>query len=241
MENIITLEEAKVLADKEWRDIFEGKINEDLLHYCIYSISLNDPAHHLNHVKDVCKLGRYIAEHVNLDERNKLLVYMGCLLHDIGCKYDRKEHHLIGYGLTYEIINNYWPDEFDDDEVSIIATSVIEHRSSNPNKPTSLISSIVSVSDSGVPDFDKYITRAIQFRLKKGIVSVNIVEDVYKHMLEKFGVEGYHWKSYPDVGMQFFKTEWENFSNYLYNATETLDRIKSIYHSLGGIDNGLPN
>lgn len=230
----LTEEEAKVQADKDWAQLFGYKMQKDLLRYCVWSISLNDVAHNLGHVWDVCKLGISMAEQLELNERDTMLVNLGCLLHDIGCRYERKHHHLIGYGLVYELIGRYCPGMFTDEELLTVATAVLEHRSSNPNKPTNLISSIVSVADSGTPDFDKYIRRAVQFRMKNNHPPETLVEDTYKHLLEKFGVEGYHWKSYPDVGMTLFKFEWELFTELLYDDKHTLSRIKETYVSLGG-------
>lgn len=233
MDNTITLDEEKVQADRDWAALFDYRIQKDLLRYCVYSISLNDTAHNLGHVMDVCRLGKRICEEMGLEDRQTLLVYLGCLLHDIGCRYERSQHHLIGYGLVYELLDRYWPNEFDDDELLIIATAVLEHRSSNPNKPTNLISSIVSIADSGAPDFAKYVRRAVQFRMKKGMAKELIVEDVHKHLLEKFGVEGYHWRSYPDIGMEMFKAEWDDFSSKLYDEKFTIDQIKLTFDLLG--------
>ncbi|QZA70764.1 phosphohydrolase [Erwinia phage AH04] len=234
MENVISLDEEKMRADEEWAKLFDHRIQKEFLRHCVYSISLNDPAHNLNHVMDVCKLAKRICAEINLGERDTLLVYVACLLHDIGCRYERSQHHLIGYGLTYEIIDRIWSDEFDDDEVMTIATAVLEHRSSNKQKPSSLISSIVSVADSGAPDFAKYVRRAVQFRLKRNTDVVVIVEDVYEHLLEKFGAEGYHWKSYPVIGMDFFKKEWDDFSEKLCDEKSALELIRATYIALGG-------
>lgn len=230
----LTEEEAKVKADKDWAQLFGYKMQKELLRYCVWSISLNDIAHNLGHVWDVCKLGIKISDDMNLNERDTMLVNISCLLHDIGCRYERKHHHVIGYGLVYELVSRYWPHEFSDEELLTMATAVLEHRSSNPNKPTSLISSIVSVADSGAPDFNLYIKRAVLFRIKSNMAKEHLVEDVYKHLLDKFGVEGYHWKSYPDIGMEFFKEEWAKFSDLLYNDEYTLSVIKDTYDSIGG-------
>lgn len=234
MENTITLDEEKVLADSQWAKLFNYKMQKEFLRHCIWSISLNDTAHNLDHVRDVCLLGKEMAYKFNLDERDTLLVYVACLLHDIGCRYERSKHHLIGYGLTYELLNRYWPGEFTDEELMVIATAVLEHRSSNETKPNNHISCIVSVADSGVPDFAKYVRRAVQFRLKRNLDEVTIVEDVYRHLLEKFGAEGYHWKSYPDIGMDFFKAEWAEFAEKLLDEKHALALIKETYSTLGG-------
>lgn len=234
MENEFTLDPERIEQDRDWTKLFGYKIQKDLLRYCVWSISQNDAAHNLGHVYDVCSLGRHISNELNLSERDTLLVYLGCLLHDIGCKYERKHHHLIGYGLVYELLNRYWPGEFTDEELLTVATAVLEHRSSNPNKPSSLVSSVVSVADSGAPDFNKYIKRAVQFRIKRGLCDATLTEEVYKHLLEKFGAEGYHWISYPEIGMELFKPEWDDFTSKLYNETYTLKCIKEIHESLKG-------
>lgn len=229
-----TLDPKRVQEDKDWAMLFDWKMQRELLRYCVYSISLNDIAHNLGHCWDVCSLGKRICDELGVDDRTRMLVYLGTLLHDIGCRYERDHHHLIGYGLTYELINRYWSGEFSDDELLTIATAVLEHRSSNKNKPTNFVSSIVSVADSGAPDFNKYVKRAIQFRLKMNLDENVLIEEVYKHLIEKFGVEGYHWKSYPDIGMELFKTEWDDFSNKLYDEQFTMDCIKTTYEQLGG-------
>lgn len=234
MDNEFTLDPERIEQDRDWSKLFNWKIQKELLRYCVWSISQNDIAHNLGHVFDVCSLGKKICGKLGFDERMTLLVYLGCLLHDIGCKYERKHHHLIGYGLTYELIERYWPGEFTDEELLTIATAVLEHRSSNPNKPTNIISSVVSVADSGAPDFDKYIKRAVQFRIKKKLCDDTLKEEVYKHLLEKFGAEGYHWVSYPDIGMELFKDEWDDFTSKLYNEEYTIGRIKEIHKSLKG-------
>jgi Predicted HD superfamily hydrolase len=234
MENVITLDEKLIATEIEWAELFDHRIRREFLRHCVHSISLNDPAHNLSHVYDVCKLAKEICKKVELNETDTLLVYVACLLHDIGCRYERSQHHLIGYGLTYQLIDTLWFDEFDDDEVMTIATAVLEHRSSNHYKPSSLISSIVSVADSGAPDFAKYVRRAVQFRLKRNMDEVVIVEDVYNHLIEKFGAEGYHWKSYPDIGMEFFKPEWDDFAEKLYDEKSALELIRATYIALGG-------
>ena len=74
---VVTLDEEKVQRDADWQKLFDYRIQKELLRYCVYSISLNDPAHNLGHVMDVCKLGKRICEEIGLDDRTTLLVYLG--------------------------------------------------------------------------------------------------------------------------------------------------------------------
>lgn len=232
MTDNIILDQEAIDTDSDWARLFNYRVNKDLLRFCIYSISLNDPAHNLGHVFDVCELGTHLCEKMGLDDRTSLQVYLGCLLHDIGCKYDRKTHHLIGYGLTYELLSRYCPGDFTPEETKDIALAVLEHRSSNPNKPSNLVSSLVSIADSGVPSFEKYVKRAIQFRMKDDLSLSTMKENVKHHLLDKFGVQGYHWKSYPDVGMELFKDEWSIFSEKLYSEQIFDNTITEIFKSL---------
>lgn len=236
MDNVITLDKERLDLFNTWDNLFDRKLDSEFLSYCIWSNSLNDKAHNLSHIFDVCLLAKQICQKIKLNDRDTLLVYMGALLHDIGCRYERKFHHVIGYGLTYRIIEDYCPAQFRDEEVLKIATAVLEHRSSNKQKPSSLISEIVSVADSGRPNFDKYIGRAVQFRLDNNYGEQELLEETHSHLIEKFGVEGYHWKSYPDIGMEFFKSEWEEFTTCLYDEEYSRKRIKDIFEILRNSD-----
>lgn len=206
-------------------ELFKRGIKRELIIYCTESISMNDPAHHLGHVYDVCKLGIQIADNMKFTPRQKELVILACLFHDLGCRFERKFHHLIGYGLTYEILHRFCRGEYSDEEILTIATAVLEHRSSNKEKPSTIISEVVSIADSGNPDIHTYIKRCIQFRLHRGDYTpgdnnIIFLQEVKDHLHEKFGVNGYHWKSYPDIGLKFFHQEWSNFKYYLQPENE---------------------
>lgn len=208
---------------KRFNKLFNYKVQKNLLNWCIYSISKNDPAHDLNHVYHVCKVGLEIFYHYtdvyDFSERDELIVMHACLMHDLGCKYNRRDHHLIGYGLVYEYINAQCPGIFTVNEISDIAKCVLEHRSSNKKKPTTILSEIVSVADSGKPDISTYLKRAAIFRLSdknnSNMSLKNIEDESIKHLKDKFNPGGYHWNSYPDIGKRWYKDEWEVFKQLL--------------------------
>ena len=213
-------------------------INQDLLKFCVESISRNDKAHNLEHVFAVCKLAVDICEQEKMSGREKELVVLGALFHDLGCCYERSQHHVIGYGLTYEYLNRFCPFDYTSEEVMIVANAVLEHRSSNKNKPTNKVSEIVSIADSGRPKIKLYIQRCIQFREHRGdldrLSTLEFFEEVKGHLVEKFGPDGYHWKSYPDLGLTYFDKEWKEFSSYLCKEREAeFDLlVKEVFDSL---------
>lgn len=229
---------------RKFQELFAGIfVPQEFLVAMVDSISLNDPAHHLGHVYDVTALTRELCRDLDLNYHDTEMAMVGALLHDIGCKYDRLDHHVIGYGLTFEYLHLYWRGGFTKQETRIIAKAVLEHRSSNEAKPTSVISEIVSVADTGKPDIDLYIKRAIQYRLSVAVPESPEAIQTFKHEVklhlhEKFGlVDGYHWKSYPDLGSRFFKGEWDTFTAWLEPGKDVqlTALIEGKYNTLRGL------
>lgn len=209
--------------EKRFMRLFGNYIQKDLLRWCIYSITKNDPAHQLDHVFDVCVKAKEIFDHFEelegLNELDRIIVYHAALMHDLGCRYNRKDHHIIGYGLVYDYINRYCPNDFSPETLEQIAICVLEHRSSNKRKPTTFLSEIVSIADTSVPDISVYFTRALKFRLsgKEGQYDTDkeLIAACITHIDEKFSDNGYHWKSYPDIGLAYYADEWDEFKRIL--------------------------
>lgn len=214
-----------------------GTIPVNLLWWCVRSISMNDPAHNLGHVLDVCRLGNELAIKEGLEHDEILKVNLACLFHDLGCKYNRDDHHLIAYGMCYTVLEEYWPGRFTPEDIKEIAVAVLEHRSSNKDKPTTAISEIVSVADSGRPNIGTYIKRSLQYRISKGDLQEKgkdvLFAEVAGHLNEKFGSDGYHWKSYPNLGKRYFSREWGEFNDFLCSDPELIIvQIENIFNQL---------
>ena len=211
--------------EKNFKQLFNNTIQLDLLRWCIYSITLNDPAHQLDHVFDVCVRAKEIFEHFEeieeLTYQDRIIVYHAALMHDLGCRFNRKDHHIIGYGLVYEYITRCCPNQFEPETLRQIALCVLEHRSSNKNKPTTFLSEIISIADTSVPDVKNYLTRALKFRIhgNNGVYESDkdLINSCIEHMDEKFGENGYHWKSYPAIGLAYYADEWDQFKRVLTN------------------------
>lgn len=222
---------------KRFNKLFNYRVQKDLLSWCVYSITLNDKAHDLKHVYSVCNTAVGLLQHYNeiydISERDELLILHACLLHDIGCRYNRKYHHVIGYGLTFEYVNRYCPGEFSEEELLIIAKCVLEHRSSAGKKPTGILSQIVHVADKGCPDIQEYVRRAILFRLDSISDIDEMVDLVYQHIQEKFCKEqGYHWNSYPSIGLDYFSDEWQEFDRYVKDKDALVNLIRTTFTKL---------
>lgn len=218
--------------DSRFQDLIGKYIPIDLLRNCIFSITLNDPAHNLDHIYQVCKLGLELADKAKLTPNEKRLAIAGCLMHDLGCRYDRDTHHLISYGLVYDHIAAYAPKSFTPDEVKEIAVACLEHRASNKTRPTTNISEVVSLADRGEPDLKLYIRRAIQHRKGDGLSKEEMIDEVLAHLIDKFGIDGYCWESYPPLGLVIYKTEWEEFKTAIYDDVTIKTKIEEVYRYL---------
>lgn len=208
---------------------YKLNVNFDLVNDCVSSISLNDDAHNLEHVFAVTHTGLELARRKGLGYLNEKIVFYACLMHDLGCRWDRANHHIISEQKVYEYFDKY-PDtdryhELMPGDIKLIALACLEHRASY-DKPRlgDEISRIVALADRGKPDFFLYVLRAYQFRLAEGLSFEKLVEEVYSHFVEKFDREvGYNWKSYPKEGLIEFKEEWEEF-----HRLATIQNVRNV-------------
>lgn len=229
----------QVMFIRKFQDLFGNTIPLTLIRTCVKSIIQNDLAHNLGHVYGVCSLATEMAKGAELSADDILKVQLAALFHDLGCRYNRDDHHLISYGLTYQFLEEYWPERFTPNDIKDIAVAVLEHRSSSKGKPTSLVSEIVSVADSGKPDIHIYIKRALQFRISRGDLREKgtkvLFQEVYEHLVDKFDKDtGYHWNSYPDIGRGHFREEWIKFLQYLWPNSKqfTMETIEDVFNKL---------
>ena len=71
-------------------------------------------SHGLIHVKNVLKLCKNIAKEVKLSNQNKKLLYIACVLHDVGRFYDNNMHNLSSEKFAKEYLKNkLLPEEID--------------------------------------------------------------------------------------------------------------------------------
>lgn len=208
-------------------------LNRNLLMAAFQSIVHNDEAHNVEHVRAVILLGDEICTRMEVDDQTRRMVLAGCLLHDLGCRYDRKTHHLISYGLAFEYLDKYGRGEYSEQDVMLVARACLEHRASYEGQPTHLVSELVALADRGNVTTEAYreyyITRSIQFHGCNTRYNLDAVkEEVLKHIPDKFGVNGYAWKTYPKIGFKVFGgaiEELKAFADNLAEVEKVIDRL----------------
>ncbi|WFD10318.1 HD domain-containing protein [Tepidibacter hydrothermalis] len=151
-----------------------------------------DDAHNIHHARDVIKKSMKLSSFFdNIDEN---LVYAIAAYHDVGlASGDRKKHHIESEIFVRK--DNNLKRFFSDEDIDIIAIGCREHRTSSKDTPSSIYSCIVSDAD-GTDPIDIMIERAYNYADKNynsEILKNNneIYEDIYAHLLNKYGKNGY--------------------------------------------------
>ena len=171
-----------------------------------------DEAHLINHADDVCKL----ALEINREYSEKLVI-LASYIHDIFNATDRKKHNFLAYGYVKSRADGFLQ-ELSDEELELIAHAVLEHRASFKGKFFSKLSAIISSADRGRPDVTQIVIRSMRYNNANA-------QDVYEHMINKYGSKGY--AKYPDVYKEIFTKELEEFKQEVDNIS--VEKIKDIW------------
>lgn len=221
------------------KDAIGNLLPDNLLLAALNSIIHNDAAHNLDHILRVVTLGNQLCDKVEtLTVTQRQMVLAGCLMHDLGCRYDRDTHHIISYGLAFEYCEKYAAGIFTVDEVRIIAQSCMQHRGSWGRKGEpprdNIICDLVALADRGLWDKYEYVKRSVQFHLsREGEDNLpNVRKEVMLHVPDKFGHQGYVWAEYPALGRSLYREEIANFIEFAENPRKIEAMIDAIFAEL---------
>ncbi len=173
-----------------------------------------DLAHQIDHADSVCELALEINK-----ECDPKLVILTAYIHDIFNATDRKNHNQLAYEYVLEAKDKFLK-ELSKEELLLVAHAVLEHRASFKGKFYSKLSEIISSADRGKPDIKEVVIRSMQF-------NGGNTQDVYKHLKEKYGSNGY--AKYPQSYQNFFHKELEHFQNKIDTLTQ--EEINTIWQN----------
>lgn len=209
-------------------------INVDLIQQAFEMILLNDQAHNVEHCYYVTRRGIRLATERNMSKHEIELVALSVLLHDIGCSIDRAEHHSIGSLLARDILMRY---NYNNDDIDVVCGAIEKHRASYKGLRQNEIEELTAIADRGPFDFEDYLKRAIQYRLYSGgdfnqNEEAQMLDSVFHHMVDKFGPNGYAWKTYPALGYECYRSNIEDFKNKVMDRDLTEQTFKKILSKL---------
>lgn len=147
----------------------------------------HDAAHRRNHANIVIEQSLKLAEHYNV---NKNMVYAIAAYHDTGIIYGREQHHVESKRIVLsDKILSRW---FSEEQISIMADAVEDHRASSKHAPRTIYGAIVAEADRVIRP-ESIIRRTIQFTLnnhpeldrEEGYIRL------LQHLKEKYDYGGY--------------------------------------------------
>lgn len=186
----------------------------------------NEEGHGIEHIKTVIKRSMDLAQNYDVDLN---MVYVIASYHDLGHCIDRKMHEIISAQIFMK--DNKIKKWFTDEQINIIKEAIEDHRASSNHKPRSIYGMIVSTADRTIVDIDVTIKRAYTYgkRNYKNISEEEQWEEVYRHLSEKYGENGYA-KIYLED--KEFDEAIKKLRQALSNKEEFLKRVEKVAKSL---------
>lgn len=146
-----------------------------------------DKAHQIEHVRNVIEESLKLSQYYPIDTA---MVYVIAAFHDIGLCQGREYHHLV----SGEMMRNN-PDLrqwFNEEQITIMAEAVEDHRASNTHTPRSIYGKIVAEADRLISP-QSILLRTLQYGLSH-YPHLNKEEQYLRfceHLQEKYAEGGY--------------------------------------------------
>ena len=150
----------------------------------------NDDGHKINHADDVylemLRLNKSLELNLNED-----MIFMAAYIHDIHVHTGRKEHNALAsaYVMTS---SDAFLDNFNTDQLLLIAQAVNEHRASGKDHYSNNYSRLIRLADKGAPNLNKILMRGYTSnKHKHDGITREMATEVLHHLVKKFGRDGY--------------------------------------------------
>lgn len=188
----------------------------------------NDKGHSLDHITYVINRSLKFAQ--NVDNINVDIVYTAAVYHDIGHHIDPKNHEKVSARIMYEDKN--LKEFFDEKELTIIKEAIEDHRSSSSKEPRSIYGKILYTADKNNTSINNALTRTYQYRLKHfpNYSLKEIIKDSRKHLIDKFGNNGYATEK-----IYFEDEEYNKYLKELRNLLENEEEFTKKFIEINNI------
>ena len=150
--------------------------------------SKNEPAHNIEHIKYVINRSFKFAKTV--ENINYNMVYTIAAYHDIGHHIDSKRHEIISAEIMSK--DEKLKEFFTEEELKTIKEAIEDHRASAESEPRSIYGKIVSTADRN-NTVEACLRRSYTYgkKLDPSLTEEELFERAHKHLLLKFGENGY--------------------------------------------------
>ena len=204
----------------------KSNLNKDLVSYIekeIFPIyDKNEKAHDISHIINVINHAFNISKNYDVDLN---MIYTIASFHDIGHHIDKENHETISADIMSKDEN--LKKFFNSEELEIIKLAIEDHRASSSRIPRSIYGKIISAADKNLT-VEIAITRTYLYSKKyyPEFTHAELYEEIYNHLNEKFGKNGYA-KVY---------VEDEDYNNFKKDLIALLENKEEFFNEISKIE-----
>ena len=167
--------------------------------------ALNDPAHRVEHFRNVEECGILINERLAL-KFDPILIQAAAFFHDLFA-WSRFNHHLMSEHYV-RTSDHYLFKFFDPEAREILANACGQHRASFKGEFFHPFCELINAADRELPgNIEAMMQRSLAYNLAQGHSQEEADKIMRTHLKEKFGVNGY--ARYPKIYQDAFGDELE--------------------------------
>lgn len=203
----------------------KSNINPTIINYIENKIfpeyNLNEASHGINHILKVINKSLKIAQNYDV---NINMVYVIAAYHDIGHHINKDTHEKISADIM--IKDKKLKEFFSDNELNIIQIAIEDHRASSGIEPRNIYGKIISAADKNM-SVQEAISRTYLYTKKHNpnFTYQEILDEIYRHINDKFGENGYAKVYIKDEEFENFKKE---IIELLKDKTNFFEKVHSI-------------
>ena len=204
----------------------KSNLNKDLVSYIEKEIfpvyDKNEKAHDISHIINVINHAFNISKNYDVDLN---MIYTIASFHDIGHHIDKENHETISADIMSKDEN--LKEFFNSEEREIIKLAIEDHRASSSRIPRSIYGKIISAADKNLT-VEIAITRTYLYSKKyyPEFTHSELYEEIYNHLNEKFGKNGYA-KVY---------VEDEDYNNFKKDLIALLENKEEFFNEISKIE-----
>ena len=204
----------------------KSNLNKDIVSYIekeIFPIyDKNEKAHDISHIINVINHAFNISKNYDVDLN---MIYTIASFHDIGHHIDKENHETISADIMSKDEN--LKEFFNSEELEIIKLAIEDHRASSSRIPRSIYGKIISAADKNLT-VEIAITRTYLYSKKyyPEFTHSELYEEIYNHLNEKFGKNGYA-KVY---------VEDEDYNNFKKDLIALLENKEEFFNEISKIE-----
>ena len=209
-------------------DGINGELKEYIIKNILPEYAFNDAGHQMDHIGYVIRRSLNFAKRYS--EINADMSYAIAAYHDAGHHIDADNHEKVSADKLQNDLN--LRKFFNEEQIQIMAEAVRDHRSTSDHEPHTLYGKIVSSADRNT-SIEEPLRRSYEYRVEHtpNASLDEKIEESRKHLLEKFGPNGY-----AKTKMYLEDPDYDKFLHDISELAQDKDRFRQEIMRANGIE-----